>query len=89
MARTPADVAEGGLIRMLLVKVLDETPTHNVSSRNPGSFLRPIALPVYEVLTTPSTSAGADDAAHSIDETPVNETRGGWGVEQQVPAGSC
>ena len=64
---------------MLLMKVSDETPAHNVSSRNPGSFLRTIALPVYEVLAAPSTSARADDAAHSIDESPVKEARGGWG----------
>ena len=55
MATAPADVAEGGLVRMLLGKVLDETPVHNVLSRNPGSFLRTVALPVDEVLAAPST----------------------------------
>ena len=62
---------------MLLVKVLDETPVHNVLSRNPGSFLRTIALPVDEVLAAPSTSARADDAAHSIDESPFTVAGGG------------
>ena len=64
---------------MLLVKVSDETPVHNVLSRNPGSFLRTVALPVDEVLAAASTSARADDAAHSIDESPFNEAREGWG----------
>ena len=77
MATAPDDVAEGGLVRMLLVKVSDETLVHNVLSRNPGSFLWTVALPVNEVLAAPSTSVRADDAAHSIDESPFNEARGG------------
>lgn len=69
----PANVAEGGLVWMLLVKVLDGTQVHNVLSRNPGFFLRTIALPVDEVLA-------AADVAHSIGHSPS--------IRQQAPVGS-
>lgn len=76
----PADVAEGGLVWMLLMKVLDGTQVNNVLNRNPGSFLQTVALPFHEVLTASTTLARADDVAHSIGESSS--------IRQQAPVGS-
>lgn len=53
--------------------------THNVLSRNAGSFLQSIALPVDNVLAASTTLARVDDAAHSIGESPVKRRGGGGG----------
>lgn len=63
---------------MLLVKISNETQVHNVSSRNPGSFLWTVDLPVEEALGTSTMLAGADNVAHSIGESLINEGRWEW-----------
>lgn len=71
--RAPNDVAVGGLVRMLLLKILDQLLIQNVSSQDSRSPV--VALPIDKALEASSMSVGTNDTARCIGESSINEAR--------------
>lgn len=60
---------------MKTVEVRDEGGVYNPPSRNPHPLLRTIALPIYQVLETPASTSGFEQAMHGVDWAPLNKAR--------------
>ena len=64
--------------RMILEKVLDERWVQDAAPGNPGALLRPVPLPVYEVLVTPPTASHIQELTDRPGWMIINHPRLRW-----------
>lgn len=60
---------------MTPMELVNESAIQNVTSRNPASLLRTIALPVYQVLITSTPPSHIKEPPYRISRRPLNESR--------------
>ena len=66
------------LVRMTPMKISNEVGVDDETSRNPGSLFWAIPLPVHQVLKASPPPAGAHQAMHRVDQTPINNAWRRW-----------
>ena len=62
------------------MELSDERTVEDVARGFPGALLRPISLPIHEVLETPPPWSGLQDPIHSMGRPPINKPGGRWGT---------
>lgn len=52
----------------------DERLVKDVASRDPGPLFKPIALPVHQVVITPTSPSGAEQPPDSEGQRPIDQS---------------
>ena len=67
------------------MEVTDEGGVEDETPRNPAPFLRPITLPIHEVLMPPAPTTNVQQPPDGVSRVVVNQTgrRGGAAVGQR------